>query len=72
MDTFCLPLVNFYESNKTTERILLNKFVIYKVIDESADHYVVELPDFDFDATVSKKDEGCMFIIMNGGGDYAY
>jgi len=66
MDKFCLPLVNFYERNKPTELILLNKFVLYKVIDESDDHYEVELPDFDFDAEVSKKDEGCMFVILKG------
>lgn len=66
MDTFCLPLVDFYESNKTPERILLNKYVIYKVINEFDDYYVVELPDFDFDANVSKKDEGCMFVILKG------
>jgi len=66
MDTFCLPLVDFYEYGKTPERILLNKFVIYKVINEFDDYYEVELPDFDFDANVSKKDEGCMFVILKG------
>lgn len=68
MDTFCLPLVNFYECGKTPERILLNKFVIYKVIDEFDDYYMVELPDFDFNANVSKKDEGRMFVILKGDG----
>ena len=55
MDTFCLPLVDFYESDKTPERILLNKYVIYKVINEFDDYYVVELSDFDFDANVPRR-----------------
>ncbi len=29
---------------------------------------MVELPDFDFDANVSKKDEGRMFVILKGDG----